>query len=292
MNLFWLSCANFNNTSTVWQADGVSWSCTQSISVPKIQESVLKPSCFQLALTLISLGMQSLSVHAAEVTVAVAANFSAPMKVIARQFQRETGHQLRLSFGSTGQFYAQIKHGAPFAILLAADEGTPQKIEQDGWGVPGSRFTYAVGKLALWSRMPGLVDGDGAILKSGAVDKIAIANPKLAPYGAAAVEVIRKLGLSDALSSKIVEGASIGQAFQFVASGNADVGFVALSQVYENGQIKQGSAWIIPTEMYQPIKQDAILLKTGLDNPAAVALMRFLQGNSARSVMRSFGYAH
>ena len=254
----------------------------------------MRPSFFQLALTLtlIGSGIAGLKVHAAEVTVAVAANFAAPMKVIAQEFQRETGHQLRMSFGSTGQFYAQIKHGAPFSILLAADERTPEKIEQDGWGVPGSRFTYAVGKLALWSMTPGLVDGDGAILKSGTVDRIAIANPKLAPYGAAAVEVIHKLGLSDALSSKIVEGSSIGQAFQFVASGNADVGFVALSQVYENGQIKQGSAWIIPAGMYQPIKQDAILLKAGSGNPAAEALVKYLQGNQARSVMRSFGYAH
>jgi len=260
----------------------------------KIQESALKPSFFQLALTLIAIGVgfASLKVHAAEVTVAVAANFSAPMKVIAQQFQRDTGHQVRMSFGSTGQFYAQIKHGAPFAILLAADERTPEQIEQNGWGVPGSRFTYAVGKLALWSRMPGLVDGDGAILKSAAVDKIAIANPKFAPYGAAAVEVIHKLGLSDALSSKIVEGSSIGQAFQFVASGNAAIGFVALSQVYENGQIKEGSAWIVPAEMYQPIKQDAVLLKTGLGNPAALALMKYLQENQARSVMRLFGYAN
>ena len=262
--------------------------------MPKIQESVLKPSFFQLALALILIGsgISGQTVLAAEVTVAVAANFAAPMKVIAQAFQRETGHQLRMSFGSTGQFYAQIKHGAPFAILLAADEHTPEKIEQDGWGVPGSRFTYAVGKLALWSRTPGLVDGDGAILKSGAVNKIAIANPKLAPYGAAAMEVIHTLGLFDALSSKMVEGSSIGQAFQFVASGNAAVGFVALSQVYENGQIKQGSAWIVPAGMYQPIKQDAILLKTGLGNPAAEALMTYLQGNQARTVMRSFGYAH
>ena len=262
--------------------------------MPKIQESVLKPSLHQLALTLISIGIGigGLNVHAAEVTVAVAANFTAPMKVIAQEFQRETGHQLRMSFGSTGQFYAQIKHGAPFSILLAADERTPEKIEQDGWGVPGSRFTYAVGKLALWSRTPGLVDGDGAILKSAAIDNIAIANPKLAPYGAAAMEVIHKLGLSDALSSKIVEGSSIGQAFQFVASGNAAIGFVALSQVYENGQIKQGSAWIVPAGMYQPIRQDAILLKTGLGNPAAEALMTYLQENQARSVMRLFGYAN
>lgn len=258
----------------------------------KFQVPVLKPTIIQYALAVITLGMAAQNVLAAEVTVAVAANFSAPMKIIAQHFQRDTGHQLRLSFGSTGQFYAQIKHGAPFAILLAADERTPEKIEQDGWGVPGSRFTYAVGKLALWSMTPGLVDSDGAILKSGTVDRIAIANPKLAPYGAAAVEVIHKLGLSDTLSSKIVEGSSIGQAFQFVASGNADVGFVALSQVYENGQIKQGSAWIIPAGMYQPIKQDAILLKAGSGNPAAEALVKYLQGNQARSVMRSFGYTH
>jgi molybdate transport system substrate-binding protein len=231
-------------------------------------------------------------VYAAEVTVAVAANFAAPMKIIAQQFERDTGHQVRMAFGSTGQFYSQIKNGAPFSILLAADELTPEKIEREALGVVGSRFTYATGRLVLWSKKPGLVNESGAILASGAFANIAIANPKLAPYGAAAVEVLNKLGLMDRLASKIVEGSSVGQAFQFVASGNASIGFVALSQVYENGKIKEGSAWIVPAGMYQPIKQDAILLNAGKGNPAADSLWKYLQGDRARSVMRSFGYEH
>lgn len=230
--------------------------------------------------------------HAAEVTIAVAANFAAPMKIIAQQFERETGHQIRMSFGSTGQFYSQIKNGAPFSMLLAADELTPEKIEREGLGVAGSRFTYATGRLVLWSKKPGLVDGNARILISGTFGSIAIANPKLAPYGAAAVEVMHKLGLTERLASKIVQGSSIGQAFQFVASGNATIGFVALSQVYENGKIKEGSAWIVPEGMYQPIKQDALLLNAGKGNHVAVSLMKYLQGDQARAVMRSFGYVH
>ena len=231
-------------------------------------------------------------VSAAEVAVAVAANFSAPMKIIAQKFEQDTGHPLRMSFGSTGQFYSQIKNGAPYAVLLAADERTPEKIERERLGVAGSRITYAIGKLVLWSKAAGVVDGDGTILTSGTFNRIAIANPKLAPYGAAAVEVLNKLGLTDTLASKIVEGSGVGQAFQFVASGNATIGFVALSQVYENGKIRDGSAWIVPQDLYQPIKQDAILLNPGKDNPVAGSLLNYLQGDQARAVMRSFGYVH
>lgn len=252
----------------------------------------MRSMSFRYLLILIASALAGLNVHAAEVTVAVAANFAAPMKMIARQFAAETGHQIRMSFGSTGQFYAQIKNGAPFAVLLAADERTPEKIEKEGLGVGGTRTTYAIGKLVLWSKTPGLVDGDGAILNSGAVEKIAIANPKLAPYGAAAIEVIKKLGLTDNLTSKLVEGSSVGQAFQFVASGNAAMGFIALSQVYENGKIKDGSAWVVPAGMYQPVKQDAILLNAGRGNPAAVSLMQYLRGDQARTIMRLFGYEH
>ncbi len=252
----------------------------------------MRSMSFRYLLILIASALAGLNVHAAEVTVAVAANFAAPMKMIARQFAAETGHQIRMSFGSTGQFYAQIKNGAPFAVLLAADERTPEKIEKEGLGVAGTRTTYAIGKLVLWSKTPGLVDGDGAILNSGAVEKIAIANPKLAPYGAAAIEVIKKLGLTDNLTSKLVEGSSVGQAFQFVASGNAAMGFIALSQVYENGKIKDGSAWVVPAGMYQPVKQDAILLNAGRGNPAAVSLMQYLRGDQARTIMRLFGYEH
>lgn len=231
-------------------------------------------------------------VHAAEVSVAVAANFTAPMKIIAGHFERDTGHKATLSFGGTGQFYAQIRNGAPFQVLLAADTETPAKIEHEGLGVPGSRFTYAIGKLVLWSKQPGVVDDTGAILKSGNLGKIAIANPKLAPYGAAAMQVMNALGVTSRLTPKLAEASNIGQAFQYVASGNAQIGFVALSQVLENGTLKEGSAWIVPSNLYSPIQQDAVLLKAGDNNPAAQALLNYLRTDAAKQVMTSFGYAH
>ena len=229
-------------------------------------------------------------VQAADVSVAVAANFSAPMKAIAQAFQRDTGHQARLAFGGTGQFYAQIRNGAPFAVLLSADANTPQKLEAEGLAVPGSRFTYALGQLVLWSRQPGVVDAQGQVLKSGAFDKIAIANPKLAPYGAAAMQVLQQMGVTAQVMPRVVEGSHIGQAHQFVASGNATLGFVALSQVSENGRLKTGSGWVVPSHLYSPIRQDAVLLNPGQGNDAASALLRYLQGEPARALIRSFGY--
>lgn len=228
--------------------------------------------------------------QAAEVSVAVAANFTAPMKVIAQDFEKDTGHKATLAFGATGQFYAQIRNGAPFAILLAADDATPAKLEIEGLGVAGTRFTYATGKLALWSKKADLVDNRGDILRSGKFDKIAIANPKLAPYGAAAIEVVERMGLTAAITPKIVEGSNIGQTFQFVSSENAPLGFVALSQVFEGGRIKEGSGWIVPSNMYKPIKQEAIVLNAGKDNSAAQALMQYLRSEKAKAVIRSSGY--
>ena len=245
------------------------------------------PNCLALTAILLILPFK---IHAAEVNVAVAANFTAPMKIIAQDFERDTGHEARLAFGGTGQFYAQIRNGAPFAILLSADDETPIKLEKEGLGVTGSRFTYATGKLALWSKKPGFVDAQGEILRSAQFDKIAVANPKLAPYGAAAMETLDKMGLRERITAKIVEGSNIGQTFQFVASENAALGFVALSQVFENGTIKEGSAWIVPGSMHAPIKQDAILLNAGKDNSAAAALLKYLQGDKAKAVIRSFGY--
>jgi molybdate transport system substrate-binding protein len=227
---------------------------------------------------------------AADVSVAVAANFAAPMKIIAQDFERTTGHKAVLSFGGTGQFYAQIKNGAPYSLLLAADAHTPAKIEKEGLGVQGTTFTYAIGQLVLWSKKPGLVDDQGEILKTGNFSKLAIANPKLAPYGAAAIEVLNHLGVMRQVRPKIVEGANIAQTYQFVFSANADLGFVALSQVYENGKFKQGSGWVVPNLMYSPIKQDAILLNPGRDNPAAIALLTYLRSDAAKAVIRKFGY--
>lgn len=242
------------------------------------------------ALAVIAVCALSLSAHAAEVNVAVASNFTAPMKVIAQHFEKETGHRAKLSFGATGQFYAQIKNGAPFGILLAADTTTPTKIAQEGLGLRDSAFTYASGTLVLWSKNPTLIDQSGEVLKQGKFNKIAIANPKLAPYGAAALQVITKMGLGDTLKSKIVEGSNISQTFQFVSSGNASLGFVALSQVYENNKLKEGSGWIIPNDMYAPIKQDAIMLNSGQNNPAAQAMMQYLRSEQAKVIIRAFGY--
>lgn len=227
---------------------------------------------------------------AGEVQVGVAANFTAPMKLIAADFEKETGHRAVLSFGATGKFYAQITNGAPFEVFLAADDETPKKLEQEGAAVSGSRFTYATGKLVLWSAQPNLVDGQGEVLKKGDFKKIAIAAPKLAPYGAAAVETLTKLGLLASLEPKLVTGESIGQTFSFISTGNADLGFIALSQVYEGGKIKSGSAWIVPEKLHSPIRQDAVLLAKAKDNQAAVQLMAFLKTEKAKAVIRSFGY--
>jgi molybdate transport system substrate-binding protein len=228
--------------------------------------------------------------HAGEVQVAVAANFTAPMKLIAAEFEKSTGHKAQLSFGSTGKFYAQIKNGAPFEVLLAADDETPLKLEQEGMGVAGSRSTYAIGKLALWSAGATAVDGKGEVLKKGQYRHLAMANPKLAPYGAAAQEVLTRLGIFRTVEPKLVQGENIAQTYQFIKSGNAELGFVALSQVYEAGRLKEGSAWIIPGDLYTPIRQDALVLARGKDNPAAAELMQFMKSEHVQAVISSFGY--
>ena len=228
--------------------------------------------------------------QAAEVNVAVAANFTAPMQKIAAAFEQDTGHKAILSFGSSGKFYAQIKNGAPFQVLLSADDQTPARLEREGQGVSGTRFTYAIGKLVLWSRQPGLVDDKGDVLRTGRFNRVALADPKLAPYGAAAVQVLGGLGLMSSLAPKFVQGENIAQTYQFVATGNAEIGFVALSQVFADGKLTQGSAWMIPAKLHAPIRQDAVLLGSGKDNAAAAALMAYLRSDKVRAVIRSFGY--
>ena len=228
--------------------------------------------------------------QAGEVRVAVAANFAAPMQRIAQLFKQDTGHKAVLSLGSTGNFYAQIRNGAPFDVLLAADDETPVKLEQEGWGVVGTRFTYAVGKLVLWSKRPGVVDDKGEVLRRDGFQRLAVANPKLAPYGVAALEVLNQMGLMQALSAKLVQGDNIAQTYQFVSTENAQLGFVALSQVWADGNITQGSGWIVPAHLYTPIRQDAVLLTKGQGNRAAQALMVYLQSDKIKALIRASGY--
>ncbi|BAN47004.1 molybdate ABC transporter substrate-binding protein [Metapseudomonas resinovorans] len=230
------------------------------------------------------------SASAAEVQVAVAANFTAPIQAIAKDFEKDTGHKLVAAYGATGQFYNQIKNGAPFEVFLSADDTTPAKLEKEGDTVPGSRFTYAIGTLVLWSPQEGYVDAKGDVLKNGAYKHLSIANPKTAPYGLAATQVLDKLGLTETVKPKLVEGQNITQALQFVSSGNAELGFVALSQVYKDGKVTNGSAWIVPAEMHEPIRQDAVILKKGEASPAAQALVDYLKGPKAAEVIKSYGY--
>ncbi|WP_223529160.1 molybdate ABC transporter substrate-binding protein [Pseudomonas sp. A-RE-23] len=230
------------------------------------------------------------AVQAAEVQVAVASNFTAPIQAIAADFEKDTGHKLVAAYGATGQFYTQIKNGAPFEVFLAADDTTPAKLESEGDTVKGSRFTYAVGTLALWSAKDGYVDSQGQVLKHNDFQHLSIANPKAAPYGLAATQVLDKLGLTAQVKSKLVEGQNITQAYQFVSTGNAELGFVALSQVYKDGKVTGGSAWIVPAELHDPIKQDAVILNKGRDNPAAVALVDYLKGPKAAAIIQTYGY--
>ena len=223
---------------------------------------------------------------AAQTNVAVAANFTDPAKEIAAAFKAKTGHEAVLSFGSSGQFYTQIKQHAPFQIFLSADSERPKKLVDDGLGVADSRFTYAIGKLVLWSRNPDLVKGEET-LKSNAFSKLSLSNPVAAPYGAAAIETMKSLGLYDTLRPKFVEGANITQAFQFVDTGNAELGFIALSQIIGNDT---GSRWIVPEDLYEPIRQDAVLLNKGAANEAATAFMAFLKGPEAQAIIEKYGY--
>jgi molybdate transport system substrate-binding protein len=242
--------------------------------------------------TLLAIGatMALNAAQADEVQVAVAANFTAPIQAIAKAFEADIGHTLVAAYGSTGQFYTQIKNGAPFQMFLAADDSTPAKLESEHETVPGSRFTYATGTLALWSAKPGYVDAEGAVLKGNGYQHLSIANPKAAPYGLAATQVLDKLKLTEATRAKLVEGQSITQAFQFVSTGNAELGFVALSQIYKDGKLASGSAWIVPATLHDPIRQDAVILTKGRDNPAAQALMDYLKGAKAAAIIQSFGY--
>lgn len=244
----------------------------------------------RLLAALVFLVLSSATALADEANVAVAANFTAPMQKIAAEFEKDTGHKAQLAFGSSGKFYAQIKNGAPFQAFLSADDETPARLAQEGLADPASRFTYAVGTLVLWSAQPGYVDVQGEVLKKGQFNKLALANPKLAPYGKAAMEVLGGMGLLGAVANKLVLGENIAQTYQFASTGNAELGFVALSQVMRDGKVASGSAWVVPAKLHTPIRQDAVVLAAGKDNAAAVALMKYLKGDKARAIIRGYGY--
>lgn len=248
---------------------------------------MLSTKTLAAALGLLACAVFAQPAAAAQTNVAVAANFTEAAKQIAAEFAKKTGHEAVLSFGATGALYTQITQGAPFQILLSADAERPKKAVADGLGVPDSVFTYAVGTLVLWSKTPGAITGEDT-LKTGAFAKLSIANPTAAPYGAAAIETMKALNLYEALQPKIVQGNSIAQAFQFIDSGNAEVGFIALSQLAGN---ETGSRWVVPQSLYAPIRQDAVLLKTGADNEASTAFMAFLKGADATAIIQKFGYA-
>ena len=228
--------------------------------------------------------------RADEIQLAVASNFSAPAQQIAADFERATGHRVVISTGATGKFYAQIRNGAPFDVFLSADDETPTKLMAEGFAVSGTQFTYALGRLALWSQKPGFVDAQGEVLKRGDFRHIALANPKTAPYGAAALEVMQKMGVMATLNPKWVQGENIAQTYQFVASGNAELGFVAVSQVMKDGKLSTGSVWVVPALWHAPIRQDAVLLKRGQGSAAARAWLDWLKTEKTRALIRRFGY--
>ena len=244
---------------------------------------------FHTTIAIVTLLASTLS-NAAEIRVAVAANFATTLKEIATVFEKDTGHKVALTQGSTGKLYAQISRGAPFDVLLSADDETPEKLVREGKAIAGTQFTYAVGRLALWSPKPDFVDEGGQVLKTDKFRFVAIANSRVAPYGRAAVQVMQKLGVLNVIEPRVVQGESITQTFQFVATGNAQLGFVALSQIVDNEKIKSGSAWIIPESMHEALKQDAVLLNSAKDAAAATALLQFLKSDKAKKLIAAHGY--
>jgi molybdate transport system substrate-binding protein len=238
------------------------------------------------AIAVATLLVFSAAAFADEVNVAVAANFTDAAKEIGKAFKDKTGHDAVFSFGASGALYTQISQGAPFQVFLSADAARPKKAIDEGYGVAESNFTYAIGKLVLWSKKAGVVTGADT-LKSAAIDKVAICDPKAAPYGQAAVETMQSLKLYDTLQPKLVQGANITQAFQFVDTGNAEIGFVALSQVIGKNE---GSQWLVPQDLYKPIKQDAVLLSKGADSKAAKDFIDFLKSPEAVAIIKKYGY--
>ncbi|WP_374521247.1 molybdate ABC transporter substrate-binding protein [Hydrogenophaga sp.] len=244
----------------------------------------------RLFLSTAALLLASWSAQAAQATVAVAANFAEPLRALAAVLEKTTGHRLEIVVGATGRLYAQIANGAPFDLFLAADQATVAKAESEGLTVPGSRFLYATGQLVLWSARPDLVDKQGQVLRQDGWRRLAVANPRTAPYGAAAMQTLAQLGLTQALAPRLVQGESIAQTYNFAHTGNAELAFVALSQVLEGGRLKSGSMWVVPAQYHEPIRQDAVLLKRGARNEAARALVKLMQSPAGQDLIRSFGY--
>jgi molybdate transport system substrate-binding protein len=226
---------------------------------------------------------------AEQVLVAVAANFVPPFREVAMEFEKATGHNVRVASGSSGNFYTQIKNGAPFDIFLSADNERPKLLENEGLGVKGSRFTYAIGRLVLWSPDPDLVKGEDT-LRSEKFKHLAIANPKTAPYGIAAMQAMQKLGVWESMQPRIVLGENLGQTMGFIESGNAELGFLALSQVMDPKIKGKGGRWDVPVNLHEPIQQDVVLLTKGKDNPAAKSLMEFMGGLQAMAIIERYGY--
>ncbi len=245
---------------------------------------------FKHCISISLLAAFSLSAWAEDVHVAVAANFSKPMKQIAADYEKATGNKVLVSEGASGKLVEQIKNGAPFEVFLSADQKNPIKLETEKLDVAGSRFTYAIGKLVLWSAKADGVDDQGAVLKNGKFEHLAIADPKAAPYGKAAMTVMEKMGALDSLKPKIVQGESIAQTKAFISSGNAELGFVALSQVIKDGKIGEGSGWMVAQDLYSPLYQDAILLKAGENNAAAKGLLAYLKSPAGLAVIKTYGY--
>ncbi|CAG9000430.1 MAG: Molybdate-binding protein ModA [Candidatus Celerinatantimonas neptuna] len=232
----------------------------------------------------------AVSAHADEVKVAVAANFYKPLQVLAQDYQSHHKDKITLSVGSTGKLYAQIVNGAPFDLFLAADQRRPEKLVQGHLAQASSEFTYAKGRLIFWSKQPGLIGNSANYLKTASFNKLALANPKAAPYGAATVTTLKHLGIYNKLKSKLVYGQNIGQTFSYVSYGNVKQGFVALSQVYRNGKLSSGSGWIIPSSLYNPIRQDAVLLTHAKNSRAAKEFLAYLKSSEAKKTIQSFGY--
>lgn len=254
-----------------------------------MNRSILALYLFVIAIVNLT-GITMTPVFAEQVLVAVAANFVPPFHEIALEFEKATGHHVRVVSGSSGNFYSQIKNGAPFDVFFSADDERPKLLENDGMAVRGSRFTYAIGRLVLWSPDPGLVAGEDT-LKTGVFKHLAIANPKTSPYGAAAMQTMQKLEVWEKLQPWIVMGENLGQTMGFIESGNVELGLVALSQVMDPKLQAKGARWDVPTHLHEPIKQDMVLLAKGKDNPAAKSLMEFMGRPPAKAIIERYGYA-